>query len=131
MPLTPPASQIGKTSVLVLTLCGVLKDIMLVGASMAIWGTPVTGLQYFGYSISLAGMVYFKLGYDTLKGYAAEANRQWAEFGATRPAWRKIVIAAGAVLLVFVVLGGLAPTYGPDTAKYLSDAANKVGITNG
>ncbi|OAA55462.1 DUF250 domain membrane protein [Cordyceps fumosorosea ARSEF 2679] len=52
---------IGKTSTVVLTLCGVLKDIILVVSSMAIWGTPVTGLQAFGYFIALCGMVYYKL----------------------------------------------------------------------
>ncbi len=122
--------QIGKTSVLVLTLCGVLKDILLVGASMAIWGTPVAGLQFFGYSISLSAMVYFKLGFEAIKGYAAEGGRQWAEFGATRPALRKVVIISSAVLFVFVLFGGLAPTYAPDTTKYLTDAASKVGIAS-
>ncbi len=95
---------------LVLTLCGVLKDIMLVAASMAIWGTPVTGLQFFGYGIALCGMVYYKLGYETLKGYAAEVNRQWAEFDSTRPALRKMVLIATAVIFLFVLFGGLAPT---------------------
>ncbi|CAK7234790.1 hypothetical protein SCUCBS95973_009052 [Sporothrix curviconia] len=100
---------IGKTSVLVLTLCGVLKDILLVAASMLIWGTPVTGLQFFGYGIALSGMVYFKLGYDTLKGYAAEGGRKWAEFGATRPALRKLVVAGtvlSVILMVFTYAGG-------------------------
>lgn len=82
---------IGKTSVLILTLCGVLKDILLVVASMLIWGTQVTALQFFGYGIALCGMVYFKLGYDTLKSYAAEGGRKWAEFGATRPDRKSVV----------------------------------------
>jgi hypothetical protein len=123
--------QIGKTSAVVLTLCGVLKDIMLVGASMAIWGTHVSGLQFFGYSIALCGMVYYKLGYESLKGYISEAGRQWAEFGATRPALRKLVIIVCAVLIIFVLLGGLAPTYGGvDASRYLNEAANKVGLTS-
>ena len=58
---------------------------MLVVASMAIWGTQVSGLQFFGYSIALCGMVYYKLGAETLKNYAGEASRQWAEFGNSRP----------------------------------------------
>ncbi|CAK7274656.1 hypothetical protein SEPCBS57363_006275 [Sporothrix epigloea] len=100
---------IGKTSVLVLTLCGVLKDILLVAASMLIWGTPVTGLQFFGYGIALCGMVYFKLGYDTLKSYVAESGRRWAEFGATRPALRKLVVAGtvvSVILMLFTCAGG-------------------------
>ncbi|OAA67259.1 DUF250 domain protein membrane protein [Niveomyces insectorum RCEF 264] len=101
---------IGKTSVLVLTLCGVLKDIMLVAASMLIWGTPVTGLQFFGYGIALSGMVYFKLGYDTLKGYVSEGGRRWAEFGATRPALRKLILGGAVVTAtLLLVLNWAAP----------------------
>jgi len=55
---------IGKTSSLVLTLSGVLKDILLVATSMIIWGTPVTMVQFFGYAIALAGLVWYKLAGD-------------------------------------------------------------------
>lgn len=116
-----------------MTLCGVLKDVMLVVASMIIWGTPVSGLQFFGYSIALCGMVYYKLGFDAIKGYAGEGQRQWAEFGARRPVMRKVIVIAGAVVFIFVLLGGLAPTYAPeyDPTKYISDASSKLGITGG
>jgi hypothetical protein len=77
-----PSSQIGRTSSLVMTLCGVLKDILLVFASIAIWGTPVTPLQFFGYSIALCGMIYYKLGADSIKSFFSELTRQWAEYGA-------------------------------------------------
>lgn len=50
-----------------MTLSGVLKDILLVGASMMIFRDPVSGLQAFGYSIALGGLVYYKLGADKLK----------------------------------------------------------------
>ncbi|KAI5849154.1 triose-phosphate transporter family-domain-containing protein [Tricharina praecox] len=53
---------IGRTSSLVLTLCGVLKDILLVVLSILIWQTEVTLLQFIGYSIALAGLVWYKLG---------------------------------------------------------------------
>ena len=118
---------------MVLTLCGVLKDILLVCASIAIWGTQVTGLQFFGYSIALGGMVYYKLGYEQLKGYADEAGRQWAELGNNRPVLRKLIVITGAVALIFVLFGGLAPTYAPEyipdvpSAKEIwGAAANKV-----
>ncbi|KAH8899575.1 triose-phosphate transporter [Thozetella sp. PMI_491] len=122
---------IGKTSSLVLTLCGVLKDVMLVIASMLIWGTQVSGLQFFGYSIALGGMVYYKLGYEQLKSYASEAGRQWTEFGVARPVLRRISAILMILMVIFVLLGGLAPTYAPsmDPTQYLSDAANKMGIT--
>lgn len=100
---------IGKTSAVVLTLCGVLKDILLVAASMIIWGTAVTPLQFFGYSIALGGMVYYKLGYDQIKGYAGEANRQWAEFGARKPILRRISVFVAAIFFVAIIFSGLAP----------------------
>ncbi|KAA8641301.1 solute carrier 35 member [Aspergillus tanneri] len=53
---------IGKTSAVVLTMAGILKDILLVVASMVIFLDPVTMQQFFGYSIALAGLVYYKLG---------------------------------------------------------------------
>ena len=116
--------QIGKTSSLVLTLCGVLKDIMLVCASMLIWGTPVSALQFFGYSIALSGMLYYKLGAEQLKGYASQAGRSWSEFGVERPALRKVVVFLAFLLTVFILLGGLAPTFAPETTKTLKDIVN-------
>ena len=50
-----------------MTLCGVLKDILLVAASILIWGTPISALQYFGYGLALCGLVYYKLGAATIK----------------------------------------------------------------
>ena len=106
------SSQIGKTSSLVMTLCGVLKDLLLVFASIMIWGTPVTALQYFGYGIALCGLVYFKLGADTLKAQFSEANRQWAEYGARHPALRKVMVFGMILLVVTALLGGIAPSAG-------------------
>lgn len=110
---------IGRTSSLVMTLCGVLKDIILVLASIAIWGTPVSALQFFGYSLSLAGMVYYKLGAENLKGFFAEGSRRWAEYGAKRPAQRKMVVFGAIILTLFLILGGLAPTVGYDSKTLL------------
>ncbi|EEH36733.2 DUF250 domain membrane protein [Paracoccidioides lutzii Pb01] len=95
---------IGKTSSLVLTLCGVLKDVLLVSISAAYWKTPVTPLQLFGYSIALGGMVYYKLGADKVKEYASQANRSWAEYGSAKPVQRRLVVIAGSVLFVVLVL---------------------------
>ena len=47
---------IANTSPLTLTLAGVLKDILLVVLSMVIFGSPVTMLQYCGYSVALVGL---------------------------------------------------------------------------
>ncbi|KAG8163008.1 hypothetical protein KVR01_007486 [Diaporthe batatas] len=52
---------IGRTSALTLSFADILKSILLVGASVTIWATPITGLQAFGYFVSLAGMSYLAL----------------------------------------------------------------------
>ncbi|CAH0014652.1 unnamed protein product [Clonostachys rhizophaga] len=125
---------IGKTSAVVLTICGVLKDILLVIASMMIWGTQVTGLQFFGYSIALGGMVYYKLGFEQIKGYVGEGNRQWAEFGARKPVLRKLTIIIASAFVLFTLFGGLAPTYAPEyDPRKLSLSSNpwaKPGVKN-
>ncbi|GAB7351951.1 hypothetical protein MBLNU459_g2483t1 [Dothideomycetes sp. NU459] len=53
---------IGKTSSLVLTLSGVLKNIMIVFASMIMFHDPVSGLQFFGFGVALLGLVFYQLG---------------------------------------------------------------------
>lgn len=102
-----------------MTLCGVLKDILLVLASIAIWGTIISPLQCFGYSIALGGLIYYKLGAATIKGQFSEAGRLWAEFGSNRPALRKVMVFGGMLVMLFVLLGGLAPSVGYDS-KYLT-----------
>ncbi|KAL8906915.1 MAG: hypothetical protein Q9207_001723 [Kuettlingeria erythrocarpa] len=103
---------IGRTSSLVLTLCGVLKDILLVVAAIAIWGKEVTPLQFFGYSIALGGLIYFKLGAETLKAKLSDAGRAWADYGVRHPALRKIIVFVGMLLLAGMVVIGLAPRVG-------------------
>jgi drug/metabolite transporter (DMT)-like permease len=121
---------IGKTSAVVLTLCGVLKDIMLVAASMMIWGTQVTPLQFFGYSIALGGMVYYKLGYDKLRAYIGEGNRRWAEFGTRKPATRKLVVIISSVFFLLLCFGSLAPSYAPeyDPTTLANEVTTRFGI---
>lgn len=51
---------IGAASSLVLTLAGVIKDILLIMGSMMFFGSVITPLQYFGYAIALGGLVAFK-----------------------------------------------------------------------
>lgn len=45
---------------LILTLAGVLKDILLISGSVVAFGSRITPLQVFGYSISLGGLIMFK-----------------------------------------------------------------------
>lgn len=100
-----------------MTLSGVLKDILLVVASMLIFGDPVSGLQAFGYSIALGGLVYYKLGADKLKEQFGGMQRSWAEFGATRPAVRKLIVFVLVLVTIFVLLGGIS-TSGYVPAEY-------------
>jgi len=97
-----------------MTLSGVLKDILLVVASMVIFFDPVTPLQAFGYSIALGGLVYFKLGGEKIKSYVAEGQRSWSDYGVRHPLMRKTIIFGTILLVVFVVFGGLAPAIAPE-----------------
>lgn len=54
------ASVIKKTSAVVFTLCGVAKDMCVIGASSVIFLSPVTRLMVVGYSISLIGLFMYK-----------------------------------------------------------------------
>ncbi|EAQ86659.1 hypothetical protein CHGG_07912 [Chaetomium globosum CBS 148.51] len=120
---------LARPSSLVLTLCGVLKDILLVLASMMIWGHPgLPASSSFGYSIALGGMGLLQSSATRRsRGYAGEAGRQWADFGNRRPVLRRIAIISLVLMTVFVVLGGLAPSYDP--TGYLDEAKNKMGLS--
>ncbi|KAF8533604.1 triose-phosphate transporter family-domain-containing protein, partial [Trichophaea hybrida] len=87
---------IGRTSSLVLTLCGVLKDILLVILSILIYGTKVTLLQFLGYSIAIAGLVWYKVGAEKVLEHVRLLKEEVRE--------RKVrgLVAVG----VAVVLGG-------------------------
>ena len=89
-----------------------------------IWGSPVTKTQYFGYTIALGGLLYYKLGADQLKQYVSQAGRSWSEFGVQRPALRKAVVFGLVLITLFTLLGGLAPTYAPNQTQNLKDILN-------
>ncbi|KAK4049312.1 hypothetical protein OIV83_004249 [Microbotryomycetes sp. JL201] len=62
---------IGCASSLVLTLSGVLKDILLVVGAVLLFGATVTWTQMVGYGIALAGLVVFKTPPEVMAGYVA------------------------------------------------------------
>ncbi|KAJ5101921.1 hypothetical protein NUU61_004143 [Penicillium alfredii] len=102
---------IGKTSAVVLTMAGILKDILLVAASMIIFRDPVTGQQFFGYSIALAGLVYYKLGAEKIQTLTSDVRLQVGEYRRSNPGKAKAIIlvaVVGAVLL-FLQSGSPAP----------------------
>ncbi len=94
-----------------------LKDILLVMASMVIFLDPVSPLQAFGYSIALAGLVYYKLGGEKLKAFFTDSQRQWNEYGARAPVMRRVIMVGLGCLTIFVVFGGLAPRAGYDLQR--------------
>lgn len=55
-------SVVKNTSTLTFGLAGVLKDILIVGMAMLFYGTPMTWLQAFGYTMAMTGLMYYKSG---------------------------------------------------------------------
>ena len=102
-----------------MTLSGVLKDILLVMASMLIFRDPVSGIQALGYSVALCGLVYYKLGVSNIKEYVGHGQRAWADYGVRHPALRKVLVLGvvfGTVLLLFGAAsstGTIPPDYDP------------------
>jgi hypothetical protein len=95
---------------------------------MMLFHDPVSLLQAFGYSIALGGLMYYKLGGETLKEYIGQGSMAWAEFGQTRPALRKMLIFATVCISFFLVIGSLGPKYAPDqTNKLYSGIGNVIG----
>ncbi|KAL9611057.1 MAG: hypothetical protein Q9167_004269 [Letrouitia subvulpina] len=93
---------IGKTSSLVLTLCGVLKNILLIGASIVIWGTVVTPIQFFGNGIAMSGLVYYKVGAKKLR---ATLLKPVSESIAKNPRAIKTAAVTALALLLFGLAG--------------------------
>lgn len=131
--------QIGRTSGIVLTLSGIFKNVLLVFAS-ALWGTTITGLQWFGYTIAILGLFYYSVGADGVReiiiklqlgqngAIAQKLNKSgiitriqilWEnreEVLSARTKKKLTFIIAGAVLLM--ILMGLM--YGPEINSLLS-----------
>ncbi|KAI5459052.1 triose-phosphate transporter family-domain-containing protein [Mariannaea sp. PMI_226] len=105
---------IGQTSAVVLTMSGVLKDILLVFSSMVIFGDPVTPQQFFGYSIALGGLVYYRLGAEKVQSLATDARLQLGEFRQKNPVRARVILyGSTAAILVFCVWSwGLSSTGG-------------------
>lgn len=64
------ATVIKKTSAVVFTLCGVMKDLGIVFASSIMFLTPITRLMLLGYSMSLTGLLMYKAYKDNLQLFA-------------------------------------------------------------
>lgn len=107
---------IGKTSSLVLTLTGILKNILLIIAAVLIWNDTITGLQVFGYAIAIVGLLVYS---DALKREHIEsAFSRVARFfdspsldESKLSARTRIVatFALGVLIVVLVYFGFMAP----------------------
>ncbi|KFY26958.1 hypothetical protein V493_03768 [Pseudogymnoascus sp. VKM F-4281 (FW-2241)] len=95
---------IGKTSSLVLTLCGVIKNVGIVVLSVILWGTIVSGLQWLGYSIATAGLIYYSLGWDGIKTACSQGQAIWESRGANYRGNNLIAITAGGVITTVLLL---------------------------
>lgn len=61
--------QIGKTSGLAMTLISIPKNILLIAISVLLWHTPIHPLQILGYTVALVSLLFYSLGWSTIKGY--------------------------------------------------------------
>jgi len=90
---------------------------------MIIFRDPVAPLQFFGYSIALGGLVYYKLGGEKLKEYFGGFGKQWTAYSSRHPAMSKFVIFGMALFVILVIMGGLFPYVPPE---YSQSAVAKV-----
>ncbi len=71
---------IKNASSLVLTLAGVVKDILIISISMFLFSAPVSFIQAFGYTFAIAGLVLYKR-YKSNREYYEQFTFQWAMGG--------------------------------------------------
>lgn len=65
---------VGKTSALTMNIAGVVKDWLLIGLSVVLYGSPVTVTQLFGYGIAFCGVMYYQ--YTKLKVATAAGSAE-------------------------------------------------------
>lgn len=120
-----------------MTLCGVLKNVILVIASVLIWGTVVKGLQVFGYTIALAGLVYYGVGYEDLKtSYEATimyAKRTWKEQSDSAHDPRSFLTKRSLSICLYIVIAVLLLSgfayYNGKQSDFTQDVAGIPGAT--
>ncbi|EHA47447.1 hypothetical protein MCOR07_009041 [Pyricularia oryzae] len=104
---------IGKTSSLVLTLSGILKNILLIVVAVLFYAEKVSLMQFVGYSIALGALTYYSLGWDVIKSRSvAAADWTRAMFSSSgdaglSPAVRRALILGVVMLLLVLVTFGM------------------------
>ncbi|KAK2027243.1 triose-phosphate transporter [Colletotrichum zoysiae] len=107
---------IGKTSGLVMTLTGILKNILLIVASVIIWKTSITFMQFVGYAIALFGLVVYSTGWEQLKssgvGAITRARVAWnsrnLDEGRLSPLVRRVLFLGLITLITLMLVLGFA-----------------------
>jgi hypothetical protein len=114
-----------------MTLCGVGKNIILVVASVLIWGTIITGLQVFGYTIALAGLVYYGVGYEGIQTYYSttqqfawklwegEKEKEGANTQRSTMLRKAIIVSVFALIMVLLMAGTAMKNRG--ATEYIQD----------
>ncbi|KAI0123095.1 triose-phosphate transporter [Xylariales sp. AK1849] len=123
---------IGKTSGLILHLTGVLKNILLVAASVLIWGTTIAPLQVLGYGVALSGFVLYRSSWAELRATFAsflpwygDISRSQFSYQNQPPAFLRRVICTVVSFLVALVLL-FSFTHGHDVQDQKSSVSSAV-----
>ncbi|KAK9467167.1 triose-phosphate transporter family-domain-containing protein [Lipomyces arxii] len=97
---------IGRTSSLVLALCGILKDIVLVVVSSLMWRTAISRLQVIGYLVALVGLFGYKMGYSPILVLLQTADKkQYRKYYASLTPKKKRRLASTCVVLSLAAAG--------------------------
>lgn len=95
---------IGKTSSLVLTLCGVLKNCGIIFASILLFGTHITELQWIGYSIATLGLIYYSLGREGIQALYDQGLVIWELRGDKMRGKNLTIIIGVASVAIFLLV---------------------------
>ena len=115
-----------------MTLCGVLKNILLVIASVLIWGTIITFLQILGYGVATCGLIYYGVGYEGVMTYfnvtKSYATKLWegeltTSTGNGGMRGRKAVLVGMYTIIVVLLIAGIGlhTERGADIYRDLTD----------
>lgn len=70
-----------------MTLTSIFKNILLIIVSIIIWNTEISMIQGVGYTIALAGLAYYSIGYDQLcrlfQSSMTRVSSKWSSPSAT------------------------------------------------
>lgn len=77
---------------------------------MVIFRDPVAPLQFFGYSIALGGLVWYKLGPDGVKNGLRDSQLAFAQMRQNNPARAKGLVLAATIIGAFLVVYTFFPS---------------------